>query len=297
MTTKQQKETQAYFRKFAEEWGMKAEDRNFESFNLIRERNDFVLSVAKENAPVRSFLDVGCGTGDLVVQAAKLGIPSVGVDFAEEMIEQAILKMKKESGIKADFVHASIFDFSMGNEEYDLISANGFIEYISYEELELFFDMVARGLKRGGSFVCGSRNRLFNLFSLNEYTSQEIDSGAAEMLLTEAVRWSVSQNIEEALHDVKIAPLQDREIKHPGTGVEVNTRFQYTPAQLIRKLAERGLKPIEIYPVNIHGVTPKTKDAHNDIYALIANMLQSFGRNNTQMLTQASTFMLHVMKV
>ncbi|NCC62737.1 MAG: class I SAM-dependent methyltransferase, partial [Verrucomicrobiae bacterium] len=187
MITRQQQEAHDYFRKHAEQWGLKAENYSSKVFNVIQERNKYVLDVARENAPIHSFLDVGCGTGDLVLQAASLGIPSVGVDFAEEMIEQAVRKMDDVKNSEAKFFHASIFDFKMDNEEYDLISANGFIEYISQKELAVFFDLVSRSLKHGGSFVCGSRNRLFNLFSLNAYTQNEIDSGIAGLLLKEAV--------------------------------------------------------------------------------------------------------------
>ena len=298
MNTKQQLQTRDYFKKFAEEWGLKAQAINANGFNVIRERNKFVMDVARENAPINLFLDVGCGTGDLVIQTAEIGINSVGIDFAEEMIKEANKKKEKlNCKNEAAFIHSSIFDFPMRSKEYDLISANGFIEYISFEELESFFDMVAKGIKIGGSFVCGSRNRLFNLFSLNDYTLYEIESEVVSSLLAESVLWATSSNLKDVVDNCKIIQLQEQDMRHPTTGIEVTSRFQYTPVQLIKMLERRGFSIVEVYPVNIHGINPKLNSVHPDLYAFIANSLQPFARNNTSTIMQASTFMLHVKKL
>ena len=294
MTTKQQQESLEYFRGHAGDWRAKAEGRDTE-VNVIEQRNGYVLQIADEREALRSFLDVGCGTGELVCQMGRRGVDAMGVDYAPEMIDLASRKAQDEGIAQARFMCSSIFDFGMKPESYDLISANGLIEYISQQELQSFFDLIAEALAPGGSFVVGSRNRLFNLFSINDFTLLELGAGNVELLLREGVKWTSAKEMVEVV-SAECAPLQALETEHTKTGIDVTTRFQYTPFQLINLLQDRGLRAVEVYPVHIHGVTPRFKETNPEIHVSIANLLQGSVRRNTQLLMQASTFMLHVQK-
>jgi 2-polyprenyl-3-methyl-5-hydroxy-6-metoxy-1,4-benzoquinol methylase len=295
MATKQQQDTLEYFRGHAGDWRAKAEGVGNSRVNVIEQRNGYVLQVADERSATQSFLDVGCGSGELVCQMARRGVDATGVDYAPEMIDLASKKARDEGIARAKFVCRSIFEFSMQSESYDLISANGFIEYISQQELQSFFDIVAEALAPGGSFVVGSRNRLFNLVSMNDYTLSEIDTKSIELLLRESVKWSTAKAMVGVVH-AECAPLQAPETEHAKTGIDVRTRFQYSPFQLINLLHNKGLRAKEVYPVHIHGVPPSFKKANREVHTAIANLLQSYARGNTQLLTHASTFMLHVVK-
>jgi 2-polyprenyl-3-methyl-5-hydroxy-6-metoxy-1,4-benzoquinol methylase len=295
MTTRQQQETLEYFRRHAEDWRAGSVESGNVKVNVIDHRNAYVLRVAEERPATRSFLDVGCGPGELVCRMARRGVPATGLDFAPEMIDLARKKVQDERISRATFVCCSIFDFPMKRESYDLISANGFIEYISPQAMQSFFDLVAEALTLDGSFVVGSRNRLFNLLSMNEYTLAELRAGAVELLLREAVKWTTANGIVE-VWEAECAPLQPPDTLHPQTGIEVRTRFQYSPFQLINLLQSRGLRAVDVYPVHIHGVPPAFKEDHAEVHASIANLLQAHATHNTQLLAHASTFMLHVRK-
>jgi len=295
MTTKQQQESLEYFRKHASDWRSKAEGLKGARVNVIEQRNEYVLQVADEHPAMRSFLDVGCGTGELVCQIARRGVDATGVDYAPEMIALASKKARDEGIPRAKFVCCSIFDFEMQPGGYDLISANGFIEYISQQEMRAFFDLVAQALAPGGSFVVGSRNRLFNLISMNDFTLQEIEAGGVDLLLREAVKWTAAKEMVEVV-SAECAPLQAPETRHTKTAIDVATRFQYSPFQLINLLQDRGLRAVEVYPVHIHGVTPSFSKTNAETHVSIANLLQAYARHNTQLLAHASTFMLHVKK-
>lgn len=295
MTTKQQQETLEYFRKHAEDWRSKAVGGRNDKANVIEQRNDYILQVEDERPATRSFLDVGCGTGELVCHTAKRGIDATGVDYAPEMIDLASKKAQDEGITRATFACSSIFDFEMQRERYDLISANGFIEYISQQEMIAFFELVADALAPGGSFVVGSRNRLFNFASMNDFTLQEIEAGDFDLLLRETVKWTTAQEMLK-VGSAECAPLQAPETEHAKTGIDVTTRFQYSPFQLINLLQDKGLRAVEVYPVHIHGATPSFCKANMELHASIANLLQAYARHNTQLLAHASTFMLHVKK-
>ena len=255
MRQDQQDEALEYFRAHAGEWREKARTLSKVKFNVIQTRNNYVLEVIGERPGTNSVLDVGCGTGDLVCTIAKGGIRATGVDFAKDMIEAAEKNAVDEHLTDAVFQCCSVFDFDFGDKQYDVISANGFIEYISQEEMKAFFDTVIDNLSPGGSFVVGSRNRLFNVFTLNAFTQMEIDASDIEALLLEAIALSTSGSLDR-LPDIKPAPLQKPDTQHTITGIGVTTRFQYTPLQLVRLLEERGLKVVEICPIHIHGVPP-----------------------------------------
>lgn len=295
MTTKQQREALDYFRRHAEDWRSKAGGHDSAEVNVIEQRNEYVLQVAVERTAMRSFLDVGCGTGELVCHIARRGVDAMGVDYASEMIGLASKKAQGEGITRAKFLCCSIFDFEMQHESYDLISANGFIEYVSQQEMRTFFDLVSQALAPGGSFVVGSRNRLFNLVSMNDFTLQETQAGSIDLLMREAVKWTTAKEMIGVM-GAECAPLQAPETEHTKTGIDVTTRFQYSPFQLINVLQDKGLRAVEVYPVHIHGVTPAFKQTNTEIHGSIANLLQRHARHNTQLLAHASTFMLHVKK-
>ncbi|MDO8619772.1 MAG: methyltransferase domain-containing protein [bacterium] len=293
--TKQQKEALTYFGKYAGDWDRKARTTKQSEVNVIAERNDFVLKVVSERKRVRSALDVGCGTGDLVRALAKEGVRAVGVDFAKEMIETATEHAKSERLPLARFEQASIFDYTAPAGAFDSISANGFIEYISYAELERFLSLASEWLFPGGSLVLGSRNRLFNLFSLNAFTEEELKGGNAPMLLAEALAIARAKSIAD-ISDVGTVPLQKEGTKHTGTGIGVATRYQFTPVQLITILRKHGFEAMELFPIHIHGAPPSFKEAYPEAHGTIANLLQNYAGETMSLLPQSSSFMIHAKK-
>lgn len=295
MTTDQQREALSYFRAHARDWHRKASAQDDQRVNVIRQRNQHVLDVLAARGATRKALDVGCGTGELVCEIARSGIEAIGVDFADEMIAIARSQANKQGLTKARFVCCSIFDYRTDPCSFDLISANGFIEYLSIDEMLSFFDLVYRLLSPGGSFVVGSRNRLFNIFSLNQFTRDELSGGALPSLMHEAITLGSGAGLND-LRLIEPAPLQQAEIKHPQTGVTVATRYQYTPRQLIEICEARGLRVEAIYPIHIHGTPPAFKNAHPEVHAAISNLLQEYATESTSLVPCASSFMIDARK-
>jgi 2-polyprenyl-3-methyl-5-hydroxy-6-metoxy-1,4-benzoquinol methylase len=295
MATKQQDEALSYFREYAQDWGRKASAHELDQVNVIRQRNQVVLDVVRAKKDVAETLDIGCGTGELVCDTAAEGIHATGVDFSDEMITIAQSHAKKSSLKSAQFERCSIFDFQFKDNFYDVISANGFIEYISYDQLGQILKLCFRALKKGGSLVLGSRNRLFNLFSLNTFTEQEIADGNLIPLMTEAIAIVNGRTIQELIGSTKL-PLQKEDMRHANTGVKVVTRYQFTPAQLATILDAQGFEPVEIYPIHTHGVSTTFKEKHPTIHGRIANLLQSVTPDNTTLIPQSSSFMIHARK-
>ncbi len=295
MPDHQQKQALNYFSRSAGAWAKKAKSSGEDEVNVIRQRNDYVLKVMGERKNVRSFLDIGCGTGDLVCEAARRGVNATGIDFAKEMIEAALRNAKRLNIKKAGFVCSSIFDFEFERGKYDVISANGLIEYISLKGLGKLLSLSSMGLKRGGSLILGSRNRLYNIFSLNRFTQEEIESRNMGRLISEAAKIANARHVSELI-GLKTARLQTKVKKQLNTGIDVSVRYQYTPAQLINILLDKGFEPVQIYPIHIHGVTPKFKDMHPSVHAAISNLLQDYAEGNMSLIPASSSFMIHAKK-
>lgn len=297
METQQQTEALRYFSEHAEDWKKSAFGGNPMRVNIIQQRNNFVLDVFKQRPAIEKTLDVGCGTGDLVCGIAQYGTLAVGVDFAPEMVAIAKSRAEEERLENATFYCASIFDFPLQENEYDLISASGFIEYISLQELDTFLDRVSSALKPGGSFVVGSRNRLFNLFSLNTFTMQELAEGNVEALLKEAAMLAMSTTLKEfTALDIVPAPLQKPGTIHSKTGIGVSTRYQFTPLQLINAIKSRNLSVHQLYPIHIHATPPAFKEQFPQVHTALSNGLQNYAGMHLSLVPFSSSFMLHSVK-
>jgi 2-polyprenyl-3-methyl-5-hydroxy-6-metoxy-1,4-benzoquinol methylase len=303
--TKQQAEALRYFNDYADDWHNKARSNAQTKVNVIQQRNNYVLQVIRERAATAatlaataSVLDVGCGTGDLVCDIARQGITASGVDFAPEMIEIAQSKARQQELANAQFYSASIFDFDLSTRRYDVVSANGFIEYISLAELDRFLALAYQALNPGGSLVLGSRNRLFNIFSLNSYTLAEIEqgNGNVSLLLKEAVALAAATDFAQLLN-LETAPLQDVNTEHASTGINVTTRYQFTPVQLLKMLQSKGFETKQIYPIHVHGVSPSFKQQQPQLHTGVANLLQTYAGDHLALVPQASSFMLHAQRV
>jgi len=298
MTSLQQQETLNYFRRAAAQWRQKAEGSIPMKVNVIKQRNDYVLKVAGNKTHLEHSLDVGCGTGQLVCELAKTGIKAVGVDFADEMIDICKQKIEAEGLTGAEFVHASIFDYTPDGIKFDLISANGFIECISEGQLLKFINHVKSLLAPAGSLVLGSRNRLFNAFSLNEYTQIELSKGVFQKLIAEALIFTGAGSLQEAIEELlwandSLPPIDC----HPSTNIEITTRCQYTPGQLVRLLRIAGFETVGLLPVHYHEAPPRFAREHPETHVEISNMIQRYAHDCHYLMPYASSFMLHAVRI
>ncbi|CAN5781882.1 hypothetical protein BH11BAC4_BH11BAC4_11680 [soil metagenome] len=299
METNQQKETLNYFDAFAKDWKEKAQGQKISKVNVISQRNNYVLEVIKARTENMKTMDIGCGTGELVHDIAKMGINAVGLDFANEMIVQAREIADKENISNAEFICGSAFDYPIEDESLDVISANGFIEYISHEQLDQFLAISYKKLRKGGSLVFGSRNRLFNLVSMNQYTLDEIENDCIVKLVKESVKVAAMKDLSE-LQETEAIELEHSNKVHADTGIAVTTRFQFTPAQLAQMLHAKGFTVTGLSPVHVHGVSPSFAADHKEIHYNISNLLSEVTneekQNRYKMIPFASSFMIHAVK-
>jgi 2-polyprenyl-3-methyl-5-hydroxy-6-metoxy-1,4-benzoquinol methylase len=286
----QQAQTFSFFDATSAEWRMKAEGR-LQKVNVIAQRNGCVHRV-QHALRSESLLDVGCGTGELVIDMAAQGVPSIGIDFAPEMIRACEQKRLENAVGNARFHCCSVFDYEAEEESQALISALGFIEYISPDELRRFLTFCRRTLRQDGALAVGSRNRLFNLVSMNEYTAMEMSLGTVETMLGEALALERGA----ALDDIHV-PNLPRPEAHPLTRINVTTRHQYTPGELSAIVREAGLTPIAIYPVHFHPMPPAAAERLKPMYIDFSSRIFETAPEEHRLLPFSSSFVLAAQKL
>lgn len=124
-------------------------------------------------------LDIGCGTGFVSKLIAFMGHKVDGIDVSSAMIDRA-------SGLgieEAQFWVDDIETTDILNESYDGVVVLGVLEYLDSDDCAM--KQIYRILRPGGVIVATWPNRLFNLFSLNQYTIDEVEKGPYLTLLSE----------------------------------------------------------------------------------------------------------------
>jgi 2-polyprenyl-3-methyl-5-hydroxy-6-metoxy-1,4-benzoquinol methylase len=290
----QKKQTLQYFDTHAGDWHSRSvgiDDR----YNVIAARNAAVTKTIDRMSPVHRFLDIGCGTGQLVIDVAERGIKAKGIDFAPDMVRVCEIN-RKSAGVEAEFSCVSFFDLGDEAGAYDVVSAQGFIEYISPAETDIFLAKCASLLRPGGSLVVGSRNRLFNLMSLNDYTLAELRLGTLEQLAVEAIALQQSASWEDAVEALRAhEKAYAQPERHPLTGVKVEVRYQYSPADLIRRGRAFALTPRNIFPVHFHGLPVSVKQEHPQLHAELTNIV-THTTDDFRLVPYCSTFVLDLRK-
>src|SRR5580704_7425245 len=90
-----------YFRSAATDWQIKSVNE-LGDYSVIEGRSRTVMDVVCRHENAKRFLDIGCGTGQLVIAVAQHGLAAEGIDFAEEMIAQCEANARV-AGVSASF--------------------------------------------------------------------------------------------------------------------------------------------------------------------------------------------------
>jgi len=287
MKNTQQIQAKNFFERDARNWSLKSDFKKNKILNTIQARNLFVLKIIKQ-FKLKYHLDVGCGSGDLSYVSSKVTNKSIGLDFAQSMIDIAGRKFSRKN---LNFECKSVFNYQP-NSVFDVISANGFIEYLSINQIKNFIKFCKKNLKKNGFLILGSRNRLYNLFSLNEFSNKEVHKETFKKFYIESINLA-KLNLTNFLKCRKIN-FGQVPFKQSKNVINVDKRHQFSPSQLINLLGKYSFKTIEISPINYHPVIPKIYNSSIN-YKKISNFILT-DKNKLALIPFASSFMIAVRK-
>jgi SAM-dependent methyltransferase len=256
-----------YFDRHAEAWVEQAYigERLPAKFPVGPERVRIAVEGVAPAVPEDGALcDLGCGGGQLLVHAARLGWRVTGVDVAPAMVEEA---RALAAELPVELVVAAYDENELPEHSFDAVTAIGLIEYLA-EDGPLFAE-ARRLLKPGGRFAVSCRNRLYNVMSANAYTERELERGEAGRLLGElrerlagtsteelrelAAALAISGDLAEAAELDASEEAPDL-LDHPKKFAE--KRRQHTPSELEASAAEHGFSPVGLYAVHPHPLPP-----------------------------------------
>ena len=223
-------------------------------------------------------VDLGCGGGQLCLHAARLGWSAVGVDNAPGMIQES---RANAGDVDVEWVVAGYDESGLPAGEFDAVTAMGLLEYLPDDDG--LFAEAARLLRAGGRFAVSCRNRLYNLLSLNDYTSAEVGTGAASLLdelraLLERARaedvHALAQSLAAAAAELEQAVDDDRSAPPPELHDHVRSfqrgRRQHTPRGLDAPAERHGLRPVDVAALHPHPLPPALEPLAPRVYNRLA---------------------------
>jgi len=104
-------------------------------------------------APLKTVLDLGCGTGGHVLPLSARGYDLTGVDLSQTMLDHAQRKAKEE-GVSVVFLHSDLRDVEVGHSFDAVISMFAVMGYQTTDrDLAAAFATARRHLDKGGLFL------------------------------------------------------------------------------------------------------------------------------------------------
>ena len=196
-------------------------------------------------------LDVGCGTGRILLPLAQEGREMVGLDVSPEMLTVCQKKLDKES-VQARLVEADMRDFSIGNERFDTVMVPGYSLQLLADENDFQSCLAScvRHLKREGQLIVPIYMPWEMLWADEESQDMELrrkskgPSGKTAVLAYQG--WSINKP-RQLLH------LKNRYEERSSKGVllksqetEMTLRWEM-PFDMIRRLKELDLSDVSLY--------------------------------------------------
>lgn len=155
-------------------------------YPLMKVRSEHALKWMRSKITQKGgwILDLGCGPGYFLELLINFGYRAHGLDIAPAMVGQAFARLKVRK-VLADRFRLETADATLWRSPHRFsgVAALGVLEYLP-DDTDLF-QTANRALPIGGAFIVECRNRLFNLFSLNEYTRTSLKKGEYGEMLEE----------------------------------------------------------------------------------------------------------------
>jgi SAM-dependent methyltransferase len=176
-------------------------------------------------------IDLGCGTGRLLIDFAKRGFPVLGVDLSQDMLRVAAEKAARVGAcvqlLKANLVELEALADGSFDYAACLFSTLGMVDGAAQRRRVI--EHVCRLLKPGGKFLLHVHNRWFNFW----------DKQGRKWLLADIVR---------SLRGCATAGDRAMPVHQGVAGLKLH---HFTRREALRLLDDAGLRITAVHPVSV----------------------------------------------
>lgn len=288
MKPEDKKKSVDYWNRNAENWELFAFNPtgDFVQFPTSGQRGKVVVDeiLRQDKGKDVSILDLGCANGDLVMSLIGNGYCNInGIDNSVAMIDEARKRLRQKS---TSLDEEKIFVLGDADHvnlpgKYDFICAMGLIEYLT--DINGFFLTLFDMLNESGLVFMESRNKLFNLFSANQYTlKSDISHLLVELeksrcyspIVDDAEIASLVGDIYSGV-DIEVTPCPDSSYS-PAETYPFDLP-QYSPYELNSMLSEGGLKIRHVIYYHAHPFPPIFEKKVGPAFNKLALAMQPLG--------------------
>ncbi len=196
--------------------------------------------MAAAKLPVKTVLDLACGTGSLTCVLARRGYEMIGVDLSEEMLAQAAEKARElEGAVPPLFLNQSMDKLDLYGTIDACVCCLDSVNYVTRpRQLQRAFERVHLFLMPGGVFI----------FDCN--TPEKLQAMDGQVFLDETEdtfcvwRGAYSPRRRICTYGMDIFR---REGGHWQRGEEVHEEYAYTPQELEEYLRQAGFRDVRQY--------------------------------------------------
>ncbi|WP_345944836.1 class I SAM-dependent methyltransferase [Streptomyces albus subsp. chlorinus] len=218
-----------------------------------------------QHRPVRTVLEICCGTGLMLSELAGRGYAVTGLDRSAAMLERARRRMGEETTL----FHAALPHIPAEAGKFDaVVSAAGGLNYLSEAQISATFGAVARVLPAGGTFT-------FDVFGQGFYR-KFFDPSAPRVMALElddtSYIWTFSASAEEEFVDMAYTQFSPAPAADGGEQVFIRTRdlhrYYPLPHAAVRRLAaEHGFTDAKVY--DNYSAQPSGPNALYDTWTMV----------------------------
>lgn len=220
----------------------------YDSVPLYAERSDIAFYVEEAKAAGGSLLELGCGTGRILLPIARAGRTIVGLDSSRHMLARCRQKVAAEPAAVQERVtlhEGDIHDFDLEAQFSLIIAPFRVVQHVTTVDDQLrFLAAVARHLAPGGRFVFDVFNPRFDMLvnadgvERDDTTERRLPDGRTfrRTYRVAKVRW--------------VDQVSEAELIYYVDGQRYVQAFDmrwYLPAELRHLLARAGLRVREMY--------------------------------------------------
>jgi 2-polyprenyl-3-methyl-5-hydroxy-6-metoxy-1,4-benzoquinol methylase len=199
---------------------------------------------------IQTLIEVGCGEGTPLLNLAQMGFDVTGFDISPKMVEMAKANfvannLDPEKIFCGDVEFPSSLAKCAKKIGYDGLLAMGVMPHLDKDQWGL--KNMASLVKPGGRTFIEFRNKLFSLFTFNEYTFEfimdDLLSGVGEEL-----KAIVAERLKPAM-------VGSKSVANDDGYHQVKARF-HTPMEAVSLMEAAGLKTIKTHWYHHHAAPP-----------------------------------------